>query len=243
MPDDNQPPMPPAPPISADAPPSPTALEAPIGSILDPAASAPKLVVPPTPEQLAGFPPPPPIVAPPVVPSVETRPEMAPTPLPGSTPEMPAYQSGDRLRGLGMTLNPDTSGREELPAAAPPPPAQGKRFHELGQRTQAEIMAHWQVKNPGKPFPADEWVEPVDGSPTVSAGPVADLPENVVQANKETVKVSGKTLAEMKAGAAHLEAKAAERKALQDRMTEIRAKELAAEQPPTAGNMDYTEDR
>lgn len=260
----NDVPQPPAPPTSVSSIPSPSMTPplpaspavfeppaVPIGKIADPAAQSSGLLKQPGAADLAKFPPPPPLPSIPVVPaatperpSSEIAPETA-TPLPGSTPGMPMYPSGDALRGLGMALQPDTSGRVEA-IDVPPAPPQPKKFHELGERTQAELMAGWRAKNPGKEFPTD-WVEPISAPPTGSHNPSAPRSEPeydaVVEVDKKQVKVSQRTLDEMNAGRERIAAIATETKRIKDLVAKQNAAAIAADRPAQASDMDYVEGR
>lgn len=245
--------IPPAPPVPPDAPAVP---EAPIGKIVDPNAQSSGLLKQPSADDLAKFAPPPPIApAVPAVPiggdpNVATPADMTPVPLPGSSPDMPVYPSGDNMRGLGMALGADPSGRVDV---IDPPPAEPrpKAFHELSERTQAELKTGWASKNKGKEFPAD-WIEPVRSSPAARHDPSAPPSEPdhdaIVEVDKKSVKVSQRTLDEMEAG----RRRNAERKAETERVRRLQAQQNAEKLDDArsggpvvadASNMDYTEGR
>lgn len=236
--------LPPQPPALA-LPVSPATPEVPIGKIVDPASRSSGLLKQPSSADLAAFAPPRPL---PTLPTADTAVDTAaemPATLPGSAPGMPMYASGDALRGLGMALQPDTSGRTEVldvPPAAPKP----KAFRELGERTQAELMAGWRAKNPGKEFPAD-WVEPVCAPPVGSHDPNAPRSEPeydaVVEVDKKQVKVSQRTLDEMGAGKARVEAIKVENKRIKDLVARQNAAAVASARPAQADDMDYVEGR
>lgn len=221
MTDDETPPMPPAPP----APPSPP--EAPIGAIVDPNAQSSGLLKQPTPEDLAKFAPPPPIVAPPQVPQ--------------DAPRM-----GDTTAAFGVVTGTIVQPPPVMPEPPPPVEVRPKAFHELSERTQAELKTGWAAKNKGKEFPAD-WVEPILEPTGAKHDPNAPLPEPehdaVVEIDKKPVKVSQRTLDELEAGRKRL----AERKAETDRVRALQAQQnaekLVSAQTPQASDMDYTEGR
>lgn len=216
--------IPPAPPAPPDAPAVPEPL---IGKIVDPNAQSSGLLKQPTPEDLAKFAPPPPIVAPPI-------------------PPQDAPRMGDTMAAFGVV----TGTVVQPPPVMPEPPAavevRPKAFHELSERTQAEIKAGWPAKNKGKEFPAD-WVEPVHQPTSARFDPNAPRPEPdhdaVVEVEKQAVKVSQRTLDEMEAGRRRL----AERKAETDRVRALQAQQnaekMASAQTPQASDMDYTEGR
>lgn len=230
------------PPVAPSAPEPPPAPEPPIGKIVDPAAQTSGLMKQPTSDQLRMFPAPPPIQAPPKAPDLSGQPGATDT----LSPPMPMHPLGDNLRGLGITLMADPSGREEKidePAPAPQP----KMFHELSERTQAELMAGWRHRHPNEPFP-DNWVEPVLSSPK---GPAelraAPTPDTVaeVEIERKPVKVTQRTLDEMQAGAARLAQRREETERVRRMLAEQNADKLASAStvPADASNMDYTEGR
>lgn len=218
MTDPNTPPMPPVAPAPPPSP--PPAPEPPIGAIVDPAAGAPKLVTVPTPDVLAAFPPPPPIGAPVLQPDPQPQfgayPVAPPSALPSPAP-------------APTILNPPP------PAAAPP-----KRFHELGERTQAEVKAYWEKKHPGEAFPADDWIEPTGAITELAGGrPIQDS-DTVVEVARQPVKVSQRTFDEMNAGKARLQERHVERAAVLRKQAEMRAGQQATGKV-APGNMDYVE--
>lgn len=235
MTDVPQPPAPPSPPVPSVAPSAPP--EQPIGAIVDPAAQTSGLMNTPTAEQLAAFPPPPPIVASAAAPSNEPEQPGFPQ-APAQAMYPPAFAS----------VAPNA-----VPIPTPQPVAEvavapivPKRFHELGPRTQDEIRYHWHLKHPGMEFPADTWEEPIGERPTQPATGAISEPDHaaIVEIERQPVKVSQKTLDEMSAGKAALDAKKAE----QDRVRALQAK-LAAESmgatnsTTQVSNLDYVEQK
>lgn len=227
MTDPNAPPMPPiAAPSSVPEAAQTTAPEAPIGAIADPAAAAPKMVTVPTPDVLAAFPPPPPIAAPVGAPALDPQPLFGvfPTaPVKALPPTAPPQPVG------GVALNPE-----------PPAPSPPKRFHELGERTQAEVKAYWMRRHPGEEFPEHDWVEPTGAITELPGGAPLEEELPVVHVDRQPVKVSQKTLDEMNAGKVRLRERSDERAAVLRKQAEMNAAKLATGEASPA-NMDYVE--
>jgi hypothetical protein len=122
------------------------------------------------------------------------------------------------------------------PPAAPPP----KRFHELGERTQAEVKAYWLRRHPGEEFPEHDWVEPTGAITELPGGAPLEEDLPTVHVDRQPVKVSQKTLDEMNAGKARLQERSDERAAVLRKQAEMNAGTLATGEA-LPGNMDYVE--
>ncbi len=203
---------PPMPPVAA-AEPVP-APEPSIGTIVDPTAAAPKLVAVPPPDILAKFPPPPPIAVP----------------------------LADKSVGLGLLVGIPAPAPEPPPATPPAPPVVGKKFHELSSKTQFEIREGWELANPGRPFDAEHWQEPVhQAAPPVTAILPREAPLNPVVADIDLSKLSPRTRAELEEGAQAIARRNADYAAVVQVEKERAAARLKAGERPTPDAMSYNE--
>lgn len=223
--------------------------EKPIGTIIDPAASFPKLATIPTKEQLAGFPPPKPIGVAGDAPSDNQLSDdklldlYEPVPLGELIPGKPHYKAGDTLSGLGMYARPDTSDVKVVPDVLPAPTVESvPEFDSLPQRTRDEIAQGWEVRHPGEKFDPKTWgVSVAKPLPVAPAGP----PGVVLGARTEASRppLSQRTLDEMNAGRIKVQTRNAETRTAIDAQTKSRVAELEAGGPPSPENMSYNEGR